>query len=137
MTGVQTCALPIWSLLFMAQMKSAELSDHLFLLNVTSSVGHPSAAREVFTYHVARIYLSSLAAPPLSPSLLGPASFNVVSRMLLNGICGLTYKVEAGVDFFFFFFFVAESSSSLQAKRWRERQRVREKEEKERGQSYI
>lgn len=41
----------------------------------------------------------SITYTSLKPSP-SPLSFNVISRrILLNGICGLTYKVEAGMDF--------------------------------------
>lgn len=53
-----------------------------------------------FTVHPLFVVSRQRACLPiLKPSFLG-LSCNVASRILLNRICGLTYKVEAAQDFF-------------------------------------
>lgn len=83
----------------------------------------------VFTNHVTWTYLALLTAPSLFSSPLGSASLNVVLRRLLSGICGLTYKVEAGAIFLVIFLVIFPL-----ARRGSARER---KTEKERGQSFI
>lgn len=69
-------------------------------------------------------HVTLLTAPFLFSSLLGSASLNVILRRLLSGICGFTYKVEAGAAFCVFFVISSSKEKMRERKKDRERERA-------------